>query len=185
MSVGELLHKPVAGSWRLRLRRVAAGPLLFPACFAAAALAFVVYSISTGDSMWDSTVPLVFVAAVVLNVCTWLAAILFGRTRQLRSSWFMVVALLVAMGAAASIWPEWGRDVDIVMAAAVVALGFPGVCIPLFLFRHALPWGLQRFSVVIGSLSFLGISYLQAFVMLPRLFRWRAAKATPEQSDEQ
>jgi hypothetical protein len=179
MSTGERVHKPASGTWLLRWRRIAAGPLLFPACLTAASLAFVVYSISTGDSMWDTTVPLVFVAAVVINACTWLAAILFGRTRQLRSGWYMAVAILVAMGAAATIWPKWGRDVDIVMAAAVVALGFPASCILFVIFRHPLPWGLQRVSGVIGPLSLLGISYLQAFVLLPLLFRWRAAKATP------
>ena len=127
---------------------------------------------------------LTFVAAAVLNASTWLAAILFGRTRQLRSGWFMVVALLVAMGAAATIWPEWGRDVDIVMAAAGIALGFPASCILFVVFRHPLPWGLQRASSVIGPLSVLGISYVQAFVLLPLLFRWRAGKATPpERSD--
>jgi phosphatidylserine synthase len=161
------------------VRRVAAGSLLFPACLAAASVVFVVYSISTGDSTWDTTVPLVFVAAVVLNACTWLEAILFGRTRQLRSGWFMVVAILVAMGAAATIWPKWGRDVDIVMAAAVIALGFPASWILFVVFRHPLPWGLQRVSGVIGPLSVLGISYLQAFVLLPLVFRRRAAKARP------
>ena len=98
---------------------------------------------------------------------------------QLRSGWFMVVAILVAMGAAATIWPGWGRDVDTVMAAAVVALGFPASCILFVVFRHPLPWGLQRVSGVIGPLGVLGISYLQAFVLLPLVFRWRAAKATP------
>ena len=173
------------GTWNLRLRRVAAGPLLVPVCFGVAALAYVAHSVATGDSAWDATVPLVFVAAVVLNGCVWLAAILFGRTRQLRSSWFVMVAILVAMGAAATIWPGWGRDVDIVMAATVIALGFPASCLVLILFRHSLPWGLQHLSAVIGALSVLGISYLQAFVLLPLLFRWRAVKATaPGRSDE-
>jgi hypothetical protein len=185
VSVGERVQGPASGTWRLRLRRVAAGPLLFPACLAGAALAFVIYSVFTGDSLWGSTVPLALVAAAALNVSTWLAAILFGRTRQLRSGWFMVVALLVAMGAAVSIWPEWGRDVDIVLAAALIALGFPASCILFVVFRHPLPWGLQRASSVIGPLIVLGISYVQAFVLLPLLFRWRADAPPAEGSDAQ
>ena len=158
--------------------------MLFPACLAAGALAYVIYSVSTRDSLWGSTVPLVLVAAAVLNASTWLAAILFGRTRQLRSGWFMVVALLVATGVAATIWPEWGRDVDIVIGVALFALGFPASCIFFAIFRHPLPWGLQRASSVIGPLSVLGVSYVQAFVLLPLLFRWRTAKARPpERSD--
>jgi len=184
VSVGERVQGPASGTWRLRLRQVAAGPLLFPACLGVASLAFVIYSVSTGDSLWGSTVPLVLVAAAALNVSTWLAAILFGRTRQLRSGWFMVVALLVATGAAATIWPAWGRDVDIVIAAASIALGFPASCILFVVFRHPLPWGLQRASSVLVPLIVLGISYVQAFVLLPLFFRWRAARATPaERSD--
>jgi len=182
--VGERVQGLASGTWRLRLQRVAAGPLLFPACLGVAALAFVIYSVSTGNSLWGSTVPLVLVAAAALNVSTWLAAILFGTTRQLRSGWFMVVALLVATGAAATVWPAWGRDVDIVMAVASIALGFPASCILFVVFRHPLPWGLERASLVIGPLVILGTSYVQAFVLLPLLFGWRAARATPaERSD--
>src|ERR1700724_2598706 len=90
VSVGERVQGPASGTWRLRLRRLAAGPLLFPACLAAAALAFVIYSVSTRDSLWGSAGSLVLVGAAVLHASTWLAAILFGRTRQLRSGWFMV-----------------------------------------------------------------------------------------------
>jgi hypothetical protein len=45
-----------------------------------------------------------------------------------------------------------------------------------------LPWGLERAIPAATTVGLLVFAYLQPFVLLPRLFRWRAERASPGQA---
>jgi hypothetical protein len=159
--------------WRAALRHIGSGPLLGWVYLAAMLFGVAVWGIATGDLGWYLSIPAPWLAAAGLNACIWLAAIMIGRTQQLRSSWFAVVAMLLALAAAMELWPTWGRDMAKVIGYSMIALGFPTDAILLVAFRDPHPW-LDRADIVILPLSFFGLAYLQAFILLPRLFKWRA-----------
>jgi hypothetical protein len=104
-----------------------------------------------------------------MNALTWLTAVLLSQTSQLRASWFLLVAVLVAGTFVEEF--SWGRDLGFVGIFGLIVLGFPGSLILFLLPWRVLPtaWGV---AVEIGVTSLIvGILYMQAFVLLPRLFR--------------
>jgi hypothetical protein len=117
----------------------------------------------------------IVVAAAALNGSAWLAAILFGRTRQLRASWFVLLAMLGLLIVAAAVWPRWANDFALIFLTTLFTWGFPSSMI----FKIAasqvphLPWGLERAIRVAAMIGLLASVYLQPFVVLPWLFRWR------------
>ena len=77
-------------------------------------------------------------AAAALNASTWMAAILFGRTRQLRGSWFVLIAILGSFIAGGAVWPRWASDFALITLTALIALGFPSSMIFDFAAGHGL-----------------------------------------------
>jgi hypothetical protein len=102
-----------------------------------------------------------------LNASAWLAAILFGQTRQLRASWFVLVAVLGSLVAAGAVWPKLGNDLFLVVATSFYILGFPTSMI----FKIAMSE--DMIPIVVIYVGVLASAYLQPFVLLPLLFRWR------------
>jgi hypothetical protein len=168
--------------WRYAVRKIAAGPLLGLACVAVVLLGVGAWGVAVGHVGYFMMFPAPVLAGAALNLSSWLAAIVFGQTRQLRASWFSFVAVLGALTIAMSVWPTWGRDLEIPIGIAVFALGLPSDLILLPLMAKPFPWGTSA-NVVLVPLLFLGVAYLQAFVFLPRLFGWRA-RASSEASRE-
>lgn len=171
--------------WRLALWRIATGPLAGWICLAGTFLVVGVYGLLRDDAGWYLTYPGPWVAAVVLNACTWLAAMLCGQTRQLRASWLGYIGLLAVFFAAGTIWPSWGRDLDMVMVFSLIDLGFPITILRRLATLGKLhqSWGLKRALDVMAPWDLLVLPYLQAFVLLPLLFRWRA-RAVARHVDE-
>ena len=153
--------------------RLFSGPQLGWLAVSAALLTLTAYEFTIGISGSQVIVFGPIVMAVVMNACTVVAALGFGRTRQLRSSWFLVATVLMALGAATIAWPEWGRDLGFILILALMLLGFPTSLAMFFLngLVRDLSW---YWNDIVGSTSLLGLAYLQAFVLLPLVFRWRA-----------
>jgi hypothetical protein len=117
----------------------------------------------------------IVIAAAALNAGAWLAAILFGRTRQLRASWFVLLAMLGSLIVAAAVWPRWANDFAIIVLTTLFAWGFPSSMIFKMAANHVphLPSGLASAIRVAAIIGLLASTYLQPFVLLPWLFRWR------------
>jgi hypothetical protein len=165
--------------WRVALKRIASGPLLGYICLALAPFVTAVWwVVSFGDIGWFILDYAIVLAAAALNASAWLAAILFGTTRQLRGSWFVLLGVLGSLIAAAAAWPHWANDFAIVLVTTLIVLGFPSSMI----FKIAAGHGMWLAAALIGMLA---SAYLQAFVLLPLLFRWRADAPPPERSDAQ
>jgi hypothetical protein len=165
------------------VNRVAAGPLLGWVCLALApAIAVAYWWVAVGHVDGGALFAVPVMAAGALNASTWLAAILFGRTRQLRASWLALAAVLVALAAASAVWP----DFLLVAGTALLVLGFPSSMIILLAASQGplphLPWGLERAIPAAETVGIMVFAYLQPFVLLPRLFRWRAERASPSQA---
>jgi hypothetical protein len=150
------------------LRGIVFGPLLGWICLIAPLLVMSGYGLVT-DQLLVGPLLGVGISAIVLNLCTWLTAIIFGRTRQLRSSWLCLAAVLVALAAAASAWPDWGHELEVIIWMGLLGLGVPTSLIMFIIDVPRMPRGLE----VLLALALVGLAYLQAFVLLPLLFRWR------------
>jgi hypothetical protein len=103
--------------WRallLELKRIASGPLLGFICLDLAPVVTAAWwKLSFGDVGWSVLLYAIAFAAIGLNASTWLlAAIMVGRTRQLRASWLVLVAVMGALGTAAAVRPD-SRPPDI------------------------------------------------------------------------
>jgi hypothetical protein len=161
-------ERPPSARWRAVLKRIASGPQLGFICLAIAPVANALWwAIEYGHLDWNILDYAVVVAAAALNASTWLAAILFGKTRQLRASWFALLIWLVALCAAAAVWrPDSANDSLIIVMATLIVLGFPSS----MLFKIAAGKGLLLGVALLGMLA---SAYLQPFVLLPLLFRWR------------
>ena len=112
-----------------------------------------------------------------MNAASWLAAIVSGQTRQLRPSWLLFVAFVLALGLAPTF--SWGHDLERPGAVALIVLGFPTSVIVALVFGKLLtvPTG-NLVSFAGGTVIGLIIPYVQTFILLPLLFRKRAD--TPE-----
>jgi hypothetical protein len=153
--------------WRAALKRIASGPLLGFICLAMAPVVTAVcWGIVFRHVGWNVLLYAVGFAAIALNASAWLAAILFGRTRQLRASWCMLVAALGALLGGAAVWPDSANDFLLVIWTTLFILGFPSSII----FKIAASQGLFLGAAMVGLLA---SAYLQPFVLLPWLFRWR------------
>jgi len=161
------------------VKRIAAGPLLGWVCLALApAVGAAWWWVAVGHVDRGALLAVPVIAAGALNASTWLAAILFGRTRHLRASWLVLVAVLVALVGASTVWPDLERGFSLVVMLTLLVLGFPSSMIislaaSLGPLPH-LPWGLERAIPAAVTVGLLVVAYLQPFVLLPRLFRWRA-----------
>jgi hypothetical protein len=161
------------------VNRVAAGHLLGWVCLALApAIAVAYWWVAVGHVDRGALFAVPVMAAGALNASTWLAAILFGRTRQLRASWLALAAVLVALVAASAVRPDLAHDFSLVAGTALLVLGFPSSMIVLLAASQGplphLPWGLERAIPAAETVGLVVFAYLQPFVLLPRLFRWRA-----------
>jgi hypothetical protein len=76
------------------------------------------------------------------------------------------------------VWPSEANDFAIVIVTTFIFLGFPLSLI----FKFAAGHGLWLAAALVGMLA---SAYLQAFVLLPLLFRWRADAPPPERSEAQ
>jgi hypothetical protein len=163
-------------------RQIAAGPLLGWLWLAGAALVVAVI-------MWSVSAPTNFVlvigppvTAAMMCICTWFAAAACGRTRQLRASWIALAAALALQMTAMLVWRSWGTDLSMTMWIGLIALGFP-TSVVLFgidtVVHGVMPGRLADYLYPIGL---LGLAYIQAFILLPRVFRWRAANGKEESS---
>src|SRR5579863_1572854 len=161
--------------WRALFLHAFSGPLPGWLCLGVVLLVMAAFGLAKGDLMWYLLVPSPLLAAVVWNLCTWLAAIVVKRTRQLRSGWFFFVAIVLALGGAAMIWPGWGADLGLIVLLTLLVLGFPATMV-MFVIGRLLPHLPWRLDDVLGSLSLIALAYLQAFVLLPGLFRPREAE---------
>jgi 4-amino-4-deoxy-L-arabinose transferase-like glycosyltransferase len=170
--------------WRGVLRRIGSGGLLGWVLLGGVFLVMGLYGLAAGDATWYMLVPGPDVAAVALNACTWVAALAFGRTRQLRSSWLALAAIIAALQAAAILWPKtWGQDLGTIAFWAVIGLGFPTNLVMVLLL--ALVEKIPGYpGNVVDLVALVGSAYLQAFVLLPRLFRWRARAVAAQVESE-
>lgn len=158
------------------LRRLASRPLLGWMCLAVVFVVFGVAGLVEGNPGGY----LVFgslVAAAAMNACTWLSAVLTGRTRQLRSSWLSLIAFPLASALAAIASPRRWGDGWIVTGSVLLILGFPtSWCWNVVSAGMAavMDMGSNYFRVADDAsyLVLLALDYLQAFILLPRLFRW-------------
>lgn len=163
--------------WRAALKHVASGPLLGFFCLGLAPVVTVaLWKLSFGPVGWFILLYAIVLAAAALNASTWMAAMLFGRTRQLRSSWLVLIAILGSLIVAGAVWPSGANDFALITLTALIVLGFPSNMI----FKIAAGHGLWLAAAVVGMLA---SAYLQAFVLLPLLFRWRAEEATPPEAE--
>lgn len=177
--------RPSLSGWRDALKRVASGPLLGFLCLALAPLVTAVYwELAFGRVGWFILLYAIGLAAAALNASTWLVAILFGRTCQLRASWLALLAVLGALWAAAAVWPDSAHDSALVIATTLIVLGFPSSMIFKIVASQGplphLPWGIDRALPAAAMVGVLAAAYLQPFVLLPWLFRWRAKLETDE-----
>jgi hypothetical protein len=104
-----------------------------------------------------------------MNVCTWLAAVLLGRTHQLRSSWFLLLASLKA-GTVAERYP-WGHDLGFVGALGLPILGLPSSLIAFLVLRPLTSLTRSIIRELTADALIVMIPYIQAFILLPRIFR--------------
>jgi hypothetical protein len=156
----------VSEPWRASLRRVAAGPTLGFLCLALAPFVTAAWwKLAFGDVGWFILDYAVVVAAAAFNASTWMAAILFGRTRQLRASWFFLLAVLGSLIAAAAVWPHWVHDFGIIFWTTLAALGFPSSLIFKLAASHRplphLLWGLERGIPAAAMIGVFASAYLQ------------------------
>jgi Protein of unknown function (DUF3892) len=164
------------GAIRIVLRRIASGPLLGWLCLTIAATASAVYGLLTHSLIEGMILGLVLDASI-LNACAWFAAITFGRTRELRSSWLGFVVILGVLGVAMRIWSAWGHDLSTIYILTLLALGFPlsmVLALAAWMLPLNAPWHLDDVVFSLGAAAF---SYLQSFVLLPRLFESRQVAA--------
>jgi hypothetical protein len=171
---------PAPARWRVALKSIAAGRLLGFMCLALAP----VFTAAWLGFGWFIPLYAVVVAAAALNASTWLAAIFFGRTRHLRARWFSLLASLLVLWAAFEVWPDLTTDFAIVIGTTLIVLGFPSSMLFLITARQGplphLPWSLERAIPAAIMLGILVSAYLQPFVLLPLLFRWRLKPETAE-----
>jgi hypothetical protein len=172
-------------NWSSALKRFASGPLLGFVCLALALAGTAVWwGLTIGHAGWFILDYSIIVAAAALNAGSWLAAALFGRTRQLRASWFVLLTAAGSLIALSAVSPQWSTDSAIVFWTTMLVLGFPSSMIFMFAASHGAlphwPWGLDRAIPAPAMLGLLASTYLQPFVLLPWLFRWRAKPNTNE-----
>jgi hypothetical protein len=115
--------------------------------------------------------------AAMMWLCTWVAAVACGQTRQLRSSWIAVVSAISVEFAAILIWPSWGTDLGMTTFLALMALGAPTSLVVFALDKLVGRWIPSGSADIFFAIMFVSLAYLQAFVLLPRLFRKRAGAA--------
>ena len=166
--------------WASWLSRIATSPLLGWISLATVAVALTIYGLLRYNEPAFAVAGLPM-EAVVLNLCALVAAGIAGRTRQLRSCWLSFAGLLLALGYTCDLWGKpWGSDLSTLVFFGLLALGFPTslLMFPLASAMPKLPW---RLDDVIGPLAIVGLDYLQAFVLLPLLFRWRTPYRTYKQ----
>src|ERR1700724_1720216 len=118
-------------------RRLASGPMLGVVSVGAVFVFFAAYGLARGDLTWYLLFPAPVVGAGSMNAASWLAAIVSGRTRQLRPTWLLLVALLLLLGLAPTF--SSGRDLEIPAAVALIALGFPTSILAALVFGRILP----------------------------------------------
>jgi hypothetical protein len=164
---------------------VASGRLLGFVCLGMAPLIMAVWwKLAFGRVGWFILLYAIVLAAAALNASTWLAAILFGRTRQLRSSWLALMTVLAALVAAGAVWPDLAHDFSVIAMVTLLVLGFPSSMIIYVVASQGplphLPWGLERAIPAAVTVGLLAFAYLQPFVLLPRIFRWRAERERGE-----
>jgi hypothetical protein len=148
---------------RFRLKQLPYSRLLGFFSLAAVLIVEAAVGAVTGRPGWQLLFHAPYAAAITLNVCIWAAAIVFGRTTQFRLSWFFLLAYLFALAALAYL-PGHG-DLGLVVFWSLIALGYPTSILAL----HP-PLPLLRAPLLPL------LPYLQSFVLLPQLFRWRRAR---------
>lgn len=154
--------------WAAWLWRIATSPLLGWIPVIAVMLMTMVYGLFKIGFLTFVFVGLA-IAAGVLNLCTLVAASLAGR----RPCWLSIVGGFVMVLIIRVVWPEaLGHGLGGIYWVGFLALGFP-----TNLVSFLLPWVTlnlpEQLAVAVFALALAGLSYLQAFVLLPLLFRWR------------
>jgi hypothetical protein len=138
------------------------------------ALLFVVAGLADKKVGWWLVEPAPIVAAALLNACTWLAVVLRGTTARFRPSWLLLAGIFAAGFLVARF--QWGRDLvnrdlDFVVVLGMRALGFPATMIVPAVLRESQPTAADLWSDLAAGSAWIGLGYLQAFVLLPLLFR--------------
>lgn len=169
------------GGWRVGMSWIGSAPLLGWMCVGTALLIFVVYGLVSGDVLLGVVVGL-GLGAIALNCCTWAAAILVGRTHHLRPSWLTLVAVLGGLHAGCEVWRAPCGDLGKLVIWALIAMGLPASLL-LFVLPEAPPLP-RHVNDAWHTLLLMGLAYIQAFVLLPLLFRWRAVRAGLEVDTE-
>jgi hypothetical protein len=171
--------------WLRALWSIASGPLAGWICLAGTFLVVGVSGLLRGDVGRYLQYPGLWVAAVALNACTWLAAMLSGQTHQLRASWLAYTALLLVFVVARLIWPSWEGELDMVIIGSLIDLGLPMTIVRRLAILGQIhpPWAVKRVLDALAPWDILLLPYFQAFVLLPLLFRWRARAVARELED--
>jgi hypothetical protein len=159
--------------WAFWLWRIATSPPLGWIALAAVTLALTIYGWLTYNQPALAVIGLPIEAAV-LNLCTLAAAGTAGRTRQLRSCWLSFAGIILTLSYTPELWGRpIGSDLADLVFFSLLAIGFPA-SLGSFLLAKVMPHLPWRIDNVIFPLAMVGLAYLQSFVLLPLLFRWRA-----------
>jgi hypothetical protein len=164
--------------WASWLSRIATSPLLGWISLATVALALSIFGVLRYHSLYFAVAGL-HMEAAVLNLCTLVAASIAGRTRHLKSCWLSFAGVLLALLYTCDLWGKpFGGDLSTVVFVGLLALGFPTSLVS-FLLAKVMPKLQWRLDDVIFPLAIVGLAYVQSFILLPLLFRWRAPYQSP------
>jgi hypothetical protein len=161
------------------IRKLGAGPWQGILVLGAVFLLFAAIGLAEGEVAWYLVEPAPIVAAVLLNACTWIAALLDGNTSRFRPGWLLLAGIFASSLVIARFQSGRDlvhRDLDLVVLEGMRALGFPATMIRSVVPRQSLPTLGDLWSDLAAGSVLVGLGYLQAFVVLPLLSRLRRGK---------